>query len=177
MHRGLVVLTCLVLGACSEGNEFGPTSPAERDVTPARAIAAQAKGGAHFITPDGFNRRLSFTANQYADGSVDGQWQLVAGSAIVHGSITCLWVDGMDARVGGTVDDAKFTLFQEGTDIAWAAVDGGEGANAPGDATTNLRAFRNAPPGSAAAFCETGEAPPGLVLDEITRGNVQVRTF
>lgn len=58
MHRGVVVLTCLVMGACSEANEFGPTSPTERDVTPARAIAAQAKGGAHFLTPDGFNRRL-----------------------------------------------------------------------------------------------------------------------
>ncbi len=177
MHRGLVVLVCLVMAACSEAADFGPTSPTQHDVTPARAIAAQAKGGAHFLTPDGFNRRLTFTANQYGDGTVDGQWQLVAGSAIVHGSITCLWVDGTDARVGGTADDAKFTLFQEGTDIAWVAVDGGEGANASGDATTNLRAFRNAPPGSAAAFCDTGDAPPGLVLDEITRGNVQVRTF
>jgi hypothetical protein len=43
MHRGLVVLTCLVMGACSEANEFGPTSPTERDVTPARAIGLRPK--------------------------------------------------------------------------------------------------------------------------------------
>lgn len=177
MKRTLVLgLGTTIFVAC-EGDAEIPLGPAEGLAPAAANLVGQASGGAHLLTADGFNRRLTFTARHYADDSVDGEWQLVAGATILHGDITCLTIEGNRARVGGTVADAKFANFQEGTDIAWEAVDDGEGA-AASDATSNLRAFRNAPPESAAAFCADGTVPEEggdfFVIEEITRGNVQV---
>jgi hypothetical protein len=103
---------------------------------------------------------------------------MVAGSAILHGTVTCMNVlSPNEARLGGTVDQSKFSLFQAGTEIGWLAVDNGQGVNAPDDMTSNLRAFRNAPTGTAERFCLYGELPfPGsdLGVDDITRGNTQI---
>ncbi len=141
-------------------------------------VVQSVTGAAHWQTPDGFYRRLTFNARKYADSYVGGEWQMVAGSAILHGTITCLNIlSPNEARIGGTVDEALFTLFQAGTDIGWVVVDNGQGADAPLDMTSNLRAFRNAPPGSAERFCETGELPFGggdLAIESVTHGNSQI---
>ena len=146
-------------------------------------VIASASGGAHVEVfpsppvPRGLAlRNLTFTARAYADGRVDGEWQLVAGGTILHGDVTCLHVDGGRARIGGIVTDAKFSLtFQVGDELGWEAVDDGEGADAS-DETSNLRAFAGAPAGSAAAFCEDGTVPdPGsFTITAIELGNVQV---
>jgi hypothetical protein len=141
-------------------------------------VVQSVTGSAHWKTPDGFLRRFSFFGRKFADGFVDGEWNMVAGSAILHGTVTCMNVlSPNEARLGGTVDQSKFSLFQAGTEIGWLAVDNGQGVNAPDDMTSNLRAFRNAPTGTAERFCLYGELPfPGsdLGVDDITRGHTQI---
>ncbi len=187
-HRYLTPLILLAAVACSETTL--PTASDAEALRPAasadRPVVLSATGGAQWIIPDGplagYLRRFTFNALRHADGSVSGTWQLVAAATILHGSITCLEpVPGASqptVRIGGTVDDAKFTTYQAGTDMAWLAVDGGEGGSAV-DQTSNLQTFRNAPSGSAAAFCSDGTVPeipgnPSLVVSPITHGNVQI---
>jgi hypothetical protein len=142
------------------------------------AVSIMVSGGTRWLTADGVWRRFAFNARQYADGFVNGEWQLVAGAAIVHGNVTCLNVlDDQNARVGGTIENAKFTGFRVGTDIGWIAADRGEGQSGQGDLTSSLRAFLNAPPGSAEQWCTTGMLPfPGgdLAIDTIDKGNIQI---
>ena len=141
-------------------------------------VSTIVSGGTRWLTSDGVWRRFAFTARQYADGHTAGEWQLVAGAAIVHGNVTCLNVlDDRHARVGGTIERAAFTAFQVGTDIGWVADDLGEGASAIGDNTSNLRAFLNSPTGSAAAWCTSGTLPfptSNLAVDQIDQGNIQI---
>ena len=160
-----IVLCALTPAARADDGEHG-------------AVTTIVSGGTRWLTQDGVWRRFAFTARQYADGHTTGEWQLVAGSAIVHGNVTCLNViDDQNARLGGTIERAAFTLFQPGTDIGWIAADRGEGTTSSGDLTSNLRAFLNAPPGSAAAFCTSGALPfpsSNLAIDTIDQGNIQI---
>jgi hypothetical protein len=124
-------------------------------------------------------RNFAFTAVQAADGSVTGQWQLVAGSAILHGPIDCLAIasDGKSARISGLVESAQFTLFEEGTAFAMELFDNGAGASGEPDVSTQLRAFRNAAPEVGRAFCESGTIPAGADLDPLPTedGNFTIR--
>jgi hypothetical protein len=184
---GLGVLAICAIVGCQTAPD-GTTAPTVAYSVANDPVVTTVTGGAQWIIASGplagMLRRFTFTARQTADGATSGQWQLVAGSTILHGTINCLQLTEIDgspaARLGGVVTDAKFTYFNVGTDIAWAAVDGGEGANAI-DETSNPQAFRNAPAGSAAAFCATGAIPdlpdnPPYSIDPITYGNVQVQS-
>lgn len=182
----LIALVGAVLAtACADdsGSEL-PTSPI--GLAPAGTqVIASASGGGHVEVfpsppvPRGLAlRNFAFTAKAYADGSADGEWQIVAGGTILHGDVTCLAVEGSSARIAGVVTDAKFSLsFQPGDELAWEAVDDGEGVDAT-DETSNLRAFAGTPPGSAEAFCEDGTVPTDgdqpFALTPIDLGNVQV---
>ena len=164
-----------LLGACGSDTPTLPAPPITAiNASAASPVVASASGGGHWITADGLRRRLAFSVRRHDDGTVDGEWQLVAGATIMHGSLTCLSIEGNTARVGGTVDRSLFSLFLVGTDVAWHVVDDGEGNDAA-DATSNLRAFRNSPPGTAQAFCDTGAAPSAVEPDAISFGNVRVR--
>jgi len=165
-----------LVAACASDTALEPAHEASHLSVSASAgpVVHAVTGSAHWLTPDGFNRRLAFNAREYQDGTIDGEWQLVAGAAIMHGPVTCFTVIGDEARVGAFVDRALFTSFLPGTDIGWLVRDGGEGAEDPSDQSTNVRAFRNSPPGTAAAFCETGETPAPIILEDIDRGNVQI---
>jgi hypothetical protein len=130
-----------------------------------------------FFPPSGVGlRRLTFAGVKHQDGSVTGEWNIVVGATILHGDIDCMTIlpGGDRARIAGIVTDAKFTTFQTGTAFAIEVVDNGEGQNDPADATTELVAFRNAPPEVGRLFCETGEAPSELEFIDIELGNVQV---
>lgn len=181
-------LGLVVLLACSSSDRItSPTAPGSPSLDMAgNPVVAQVSGGAQWIVDSGplagYLRKFAFIGNQRADGTASGEWQLVVGSTILHGDITCLHIESGEvstARIGGTVTDPKFATFQAGTDIAWEAVDGGEGANAAPDETSNPVSFRNSPPGSAAAFCANGTIPdipdnPPFSVAPITEGNVQI---
>lgn len=178
-----IAVAGVVLAAAACADDSGgdvPTAPV--GLTPAgSAVIASASGGAHLTVfpnaPRGLGlRNFTFTARAYAGGAADGEFQLVAGGTILHGDVTCLAVENDRARIGGIVTDAKFSLsFQAGDEIAWEAVDSGEGVDAS-DETSNLRAFAGAPAGSAGAFCADGTLPDpdAFSLTPIELGNVQV---
>lgn len=155
--------------------------------TPAAAsphgnIVASVKGTANWYTPDGINRRFTFTASKYEDSYVDGEWTVVAGpglgSIIIRGPVTCLTlVSDHEARLGGRVGTSLFSAtFPVGSEIGWIATDNSNGGSGDPDQTTNLREFVNAPPGSAEAFCTTGEVPGGGTpeLYPISEGNTTI---
>lgn len=122
---------------------------------------------------------MAFHGLRLPDGSVSGEWQSVAGSAILHGPIDCVTIsaDGRSARLSGLVMDAKFTLFLPGTAFAMAVFDNSAGGSAEPDASTAIVAFRNLAPEVGRAFCEVGAVPDGTNLEPIpsAQGNVTIR--
>lgn len=176
------------LAGCESGQTTtGPDAAAEltdQTVAAVQGVAGSASGSAHLTVfpgaPKGLGtRNFAFSAVRHADGDVSGQWQIVAGGTILHGSIDCLTIapDGESARLSGLVEDAKFTTFQVGTAFAMEVFDNGNGASGDPDVTTQLRAFRNAAPEIGTAFCETGEIPMGADLDPLPteEGNFSIR--
>lgn len=157
-----------------------------RQVAAVQGVAGSASGSAHLTVfpgaPKGLGtRNFAFQAVQDPDGGVRGEWQIVAGGSILHGSIDCLTIaaDGESARLSGIVEDAKFTLFQVGTAFAMEVFDNGNGASGDPDVTTQVRAFRNAAPAVGTTFCETGDIPVGADLDPLPteEGNFSIRVW
>jgi hypothetical protein len=145
------------------------------------AIVASANGSAHWTIPLPnvfgvvvWNRTLSFDAQKYADGSVDGQFeyqQIVEGEAFKFNvDVSCLNVyDGNRAKIGGLV-----TLSSDPTEppgvFAWFQVfDNGEGANVPD--RSSLVGFGDEAANE--AFCNSSNLPRFGPWD--VQGNVQVR--
>ena len=160
--------------ACTGGTE--PATRLEASASSGPVVEA-VTGAGHIFQPSvggGFvRRRLTFTAHRNADGSVEGSWQLVAGAAIIRGSIICFEIEGATARVGGIVEQAKFTTFIEGTDTGWYLEDNGEGPAAPEDRSGRL--MFNGAPGTAAAYCAGDYTDPRVeTVLEIYGGNVQL---
>jgi hypothetical protein len=179
LGTGVVVAALALLASAAFAQDPGRSSNATGQNSASHGpVSVRVTGGTTWTTPEGLLRRFTFTGAQYMDGSVDGEWQLVAGATILHGDVICLsLVDPHHVRLGGRVDFAAFTqFFPEGTEIGWTASDLGEGSGSSGDQTTNLRAFRNAPPGSAGIYCSTGIVPGGgtVGLDPIDTGNIQI---
>ena len=133
---------------------------------------ASASGSGHFTNPaNGVFVRDNFTARSDELGAASGEYQRVAGAAVIHGTITCLTVVGNEARIGGTIDRAFFTPVGVGSDFLFRVIDNGENG---GTLDQFSRVGFNQPAGAAAAFCETGSEPVPLPLNE-REGNVQVR--
>lgn len=170
----LVVFGAMLAG-CAD-----PTGPDTRGLATtevAAPILAAVTGSGHIFQPavggGTIRRRLTFTARRYADGTVDGSWQLVAGAAIIRGNVTCFAVAGNAVRVGGTVESSLFSTFVAGTDTGWYLEDNGEGREAE---DRSGRLIMNAPSGTAQQFCDgTYTDPRAEEVMEIIGGNVQVR--
>lgn len=184
------VLTVSILAACHDGDDpTGPGTTAElteqsaADIT--TGIRGSVTGSAHItvfpppVPPGLGSRNFTLSAQEYSDGVVDGEWQVVAGGSILHGSVDCMTIapDGASARLSGIVESASFTLFEEGTAFAIEIFDNGDGASGDPDVTTQLRAFRNEPPEVGTAFCVSGEVPAGADLDPrpTEEGNFSIR--
>lgn len=150
-------------------------------------LVASLTGSAHLTalappTPPGLAlRNFTITAMLWGDGTVTGEWQLVAGATILHGNVDCMTVadDGKSARVSGIVEQAKFAAFLPGTAFAMELFDNGSNPQANPDVTTALRAFRNATPEVGRAFCETGTVPAGadLLPMPTEHGNIRIRVL
>lgn len=186
--RYAVLLACATaIGACSVEDGSSPVAP-DRGLAPADAgVVASVSGSGHwefdfgFPVPRGLGlRKLTLHAVELADGTVNGEWNIVVGGTILHGSLDCVEFlpDGKSARVSGLVEEVKFsTIFQPGTAFGMEIVDNGEGADAPRDQDSDLLSFLNAPPEVGRDFCENGTVPPGFGLDDTLIGNFQVRVF
>ena len=152
-------------------------------------------GSGHFTPAIGSNagvwRTLSMTARKYADGSVRGSYVRTAhpeGEPAVtnKGIITCFTVIGNKVWIGGYELTAP-----EPNDVAWQAVDNGEGASDPPD-QMGLQIIASGwglPTGLTQEFCdETPDAislplpPPWpdpfplfYLLHDVEGGNVQIK--
>ena len=176
LPRATTLLCALLLAACYEaGDGRGPTSPTgpARPTLAPGLVVQSVTGSGHFTNAAGFWRRLTVTARRYADGTIDGEWQIVSGATIIHGNVTCLWIDGSEARVGGITEDVKFSPNVEpGWEFATRIVDNGQGVTDPADQTS--RQFFTPTVGAADTFCTTG-ATPFPSLNDMVAGNFEVR--
>lgn len=169
--RTLIALTCLLgLTACDQGTDS--TLAPELEAAGIPPHVASASGAGHFFNETfGVRVRDEFTARSNEDGTVTGEYQRIAGAAVIHGTITCLEVVGNEARIGGIVDRAAFTSVAVGSEFLFRVIDNGEGGEVLDQFS---RIAFNQTAGTAAAFCETGVEPVPLELNE-REGNVQVR--
>ena len=172
LHRAATLFCALLLTACyTPGEDATPTAPARPSVAPGPVVQS-VTGSGHFTNAAGFWRRLTIAAHRYADGTVDGEWQIVSGATILHGNVTCLWIDGTEARVGGITEASKFSPnVEEGWEFATRVVDNGQGSTDPADQTS--RQFFTPTAGAADTFCATGATPfPGL--NDMVAGNFEI---
>lgn len=183
----ILVACAAAVAACSDENGALATAP-ERGLSPADAgVVGSVSGSGHWEVdfgipvPTGIGlRKLTLHAVEQADGTVHGEWQIVVGATILHGSLDCVEFlpDGKSARVSGLVEDVKFSLvFEPNTAFGMLIVDNGEGAGAPRDQDSDLLSFLNAPPEVGRDFCENGTIPPAFEVDDTLIGNFQVRVF
>lgn len=162
-----------VNGACAGGEAVAPLQTS----LSSGPVVAAVTGSGHIFQPaiggGSVRRRLTFSARRNVDGRIEGNWQLVAGAAIIRGSISCFETDGNVVRVGGIVEDAKFTTFIEGSDTGWYLEDNGEGSASPEDRSGRL--MFNGAPGTAAAYCAGDYTDPRVeTVLELYGGNVQL---
>ena len=188
-RHGIILVLVAVAGAACQADATGPDPEDATTLAAFQAVEAgvvgSATGSAHLtvfpppVPPGLGTRNFGFSAIKYADGSVSGQWQIVAGGTILHGAIDCLTIaaDGSSARISGLVTDTKFSFFVEGTAFAMEVFDNSSGASGEPDVSTQLRAFQNAPPAVGREFCENGTVPLGADLDPLPteEGNFVIR--
>ncbi len=122
--------------------------------------------------PTGCDANFSLVANEFADGSVKGQWHdQFAGGSGIHVAVDCLDVHGNGAVVGGVITHGTGTCFGvpcsnfEGSRAITSVVDNGTSKS---DAADQL-SFSIFP---VAAVCGVG--PGVLPLNNLTNGQVKV---
>jgi len=139
------------------------------------AAPALAQGVIHHVSvggpdTDGANHtdaNFSLHANQYADGSVKGEWtdQFGQGDGGIHVQINCLLVQGNEAWVSGTITSGTVAgVDVTGLPVVTRVQDNGKSANDPPD-QISFSFVGNATPCTAA---------PNLPLNPMTHGQVTV---
>jgi hypothetical protein len=175
ISRLTTILCGVVFAGCNSGLE--PTGPAVTVTGPSLSqgsgpVVQSARGAGHF-TVGGELRTFSFTALKYADGTVQGEYQLFNRSSgtRLHGDVVCLSVVGNLAWIGGSQEHGS-DGFPPDLENGFRVADNGEGANDPPDGMSLM--FVNAGPGFAQAYC-TARPPAPAPLNPIEAGNIQVR--
>ena len=123
--------------------------------------------------PNFGHRTFAFTARQYADGSVSGQWVRdrsdPAGPSQFNGIILCMTIDGNNVWIGTLTVGGD----RDGLEGGVRAVDNGEGPDFPDEMT--LHTTRR-PTGFAANYCATKPINQFLFqLGIFGAGQVQIR--
>ena len=139
--HALMFVALVVLVGCSDDEQIVPTAvetgfdaAAGPGYAQVLGESGHVTGSAHLqvLAANGLGlRKLTFNAIRHADGSVGGQWNIVAGASIIHGEIDCLNIlpGGTVARLSGVVTSGKFTSFQPGTAFALEVHDDGSGGD------------------------------------------------
>lgn len=160
-------LLVALIAACAER----PTSTPElRAVTPTDAsigagqVVQAARGSGH-IEQAGELRTFTFSAERRADGSVSGEFQIVARlvDRVVHGRITCMTVFGNSAWLGGVIERDNSGV-STGAQARFRVVDLGQ---APGGSPDllSLLSFTFFP-GAAQNYCNAAPSFPPLILTQ-----------
>jgi hypothetical protein len=169
--RWAPILCVAVLADCDGGLEPTATAPQPLFSKGGGPVVQRATGAGHF-TVGGEWRTFSFTALKYADGTVDGEYQLFSRNtgARIHGDVVCLSVDGNLAWVGG-VQEHGSEGFPPGVENGFRVADNGEGASGPRDEMSTMS--MNEQPGFAQAYCNAKPSAPPIL--PIEAGNIQVQ--
>jgi hypothetical protein len=152
-----------VLAACADRPALAPELR-EADVSPANAgqVIQSVRGSGH-LTVAGERRTFTFNAKRYADGSVDGEFQVVARQVdrVSHGRITCMTVFGSAAWLGVVIerDNVVPTPFEG----VFRVVDL---AQAPGGSPDLMSLLQPVGPGVAQAYCNAAPPAPPLMPTE-----------
>jgi hypothetical protein len=148
----------LTLAACADP----PAAPADLrllDATQASAGVVQAVQGSAHIEQAGELRTFTFSARRFADGTVTGEFQIIARQVdrVTHGRVTCLTVMGNSAWIGVKIerDDSGVS---EGAEGRFRVVDLGAGQT---NDLVSLLAFSFAP-GFAQFYCNNLPPNPPL---------------
>jgi hypothetical protein len=172
--RWTTILCAAVLAGCDSGLEPTATRPTALPLFSQGSgpVVQSATGAGHF-TVGGELRTFSFTALRYADGTVQGEYELLSRltGTRIHGDVTCLSVVGNQAWIGGVQEHSNNPAILPGGENGFRVADNGEGANDPPDQMSLM--FVNAAPGFAQAYCNA--RPPAPALNPIEAGNIQVR--
>lgn len=164
-----LVLCAAMLSACGAERTQAPIDGPSLTVSAGVLAAATGSGG--FIAANGELRSFTFAAITHRDGTVGGQFQLVAGNAdlVAHGTVTCMRVIGNQAWVGGTIDRNSIDLpLTHG----WFRTVDNAGSGSPDQ--ISLLVIANNPAGNLLqAYCaNTPEFPP---LNTVTHGSITIR--
>lgn len=186
-RRDVLVAAALVwLVACD--SPVGTTASIAAADAPVAAsesgIVAAVHGSGHLGPAETGERRsiraFTISARNLAGGDVKGQYHLTTDSPFgpdahpllkLHGTITCLIVDGDRAYLGGTVDRRNFFEGVDITGVAIEVVDNGSGPSAPPDEISNVGLFVANPDGPQ-DYCDA--ATPGPVIP-VDHGDISVR--
>ena len=178
---GTVWLAFLIIG-CQDAPPVGPTSEfgnssyvvsttgtnlsTDNSGSAAKGRVVQSvTGGGHFRI-NGKLRNFSFKARKYADGTVNGQWQVHnrAIDAKGHGKVTGLAIRGKQAWIGGFATSGKLGH------VAWRVVDNGEGKNSSPD-QISLQ-FVGQSERFATFYCNVMPSAPAL--NNVVAGNIKI---
>ena len=168
MRKNLIAIAVLLeTAACNS-----PTGVNRLEAVPSlsRSNAApvhQVTGGGQLVGSD-WTETYGLNARMDGDGNVQGQVEMfLSGLPGVHGSVTCLAVDGSFAWIGGVVTvSLDETQIPVGTPFWFRVQDNGQGPDNP-DRISSIRL------GLAASICN--EKRPAAVPWLLLRGNIVVR--
>ena len=141
----------------------------------AQAVAAAPSGvvssatGSGHITSGGENRTFAFSAQERANGAVNGQAQVISRAldTVVHMEIDCLRVLGNVAHVSGIITRSSNPAEAAvGEMRRFVVMDNGEGSESPPDRISTI------PRNPGGETCENSSLVPDRAVE---RGNVQVR--
>jgi hypothetical protein len=157
-HVAPALALVISLAACADP----PVAPADLrllDAPPASAGVVQAAQGSAHIEQAGELRTFTFSARRLADGSVTGQFEIIARQVdrVTHGTVTCMTVLGNSAWIGVRIDRDNSGV-SEGAEGRFRVVDLGSGQT---DDLVSLLAFSFAP-GFAQAHCNNIPPNPPL---------------
>ncbi|MGH7639198.1 MAG: hypothetical protein ACREOK_16225 [Gemmatimonadaceae bacterium] len=152
-----------ILAACAETTGVAPElAPATRHASLTDAqVVATARGSAP-LEIAGELRTFTFNAKQHADGSVSGEFQIIARQVdrVTHGRITCMTVLGKSAWLGGIIerDDSGVST---GAEARFRVVDLGQAPGGSPDLVSLLNFIFV--PGAAQSYCNAIPSFPALM--------------
>ena len=157
-HVAPALALAFTLAACAEPSA-GPAELRPNDGTPANAALTQAVQGSAHIEQAGELRTFTFSARRMADGTVTGQFEIIARQVdrVTHGTVTCMTVLGNSAWIGVKIERDNSGV-SEGAEGRFRVVDLGSGQT---DDLVSLLAF-NFTPGFAQNYCNTLPPNPPL---------------
>jgi hypothetical protein len=138
---GIIILSILILSGCQENtSDSSPVSSDQGSLLKGGRVVESVTGSGNFVLSNGDTRVFTLNAHRFADGSVDGHFNLNRTNSGVQysGSITCFTINGSEAYFGGIIENSNSENpdLGPGASAWWAVIDNGQGNNSDPDQIT-----------------------------------------